>query len=160
MTLSRLASVVGSASIVGAVLLGGSGAAVAESDPLIVITTPGERSTANLATTAGLAGAGVLVGALGLYFHLDSRSLSDEVSAKVFTGDIWTQDKADKVTEAADDRTGATVSYTVGGALLASALVYYILTEPEDEKVLIHTKPTPLIVPQQGGAFLGGEWSF
>lgn len=158
MRMSQLGSVVGTASIAGAVLVSAPGPAVAEAE--IAVVTPGERSNGNLATTGALAGAGVVVSAFALYFHLDGKSLSDDVNADSFTGKIWTQERDDKFNDAGDNRTKAIVGYSVGGALVVSAVVYHILTAPPDETVVIKTRLTPIIAPQQGGAFLGGMWSF
>lgn len=132
----------------------------AMADKEISVVSPGERSTKNLAITGTLAGAGALVGAVGLYFHLDGKSLSDDVSADSFTGKIWTPGREQTYDDAKSDRTKAIVGYTVGGALVVSALVYYFLTEPPDETVVIKTRVTPMIAPEQGGATFGGMWSF
>src|SRR4051794_8872680 len=47
----------------------------------IVVTTEGERSSKNIAILASIAGAAVVFGGLGLYYNLDAKSASDEVSA-------------------------------------------------------------------------------
>ena len=153
--MSRLASVL----VVGCLA---STALAGPNDP-IVITTPGERSPGNIATAAGLAGLAVVAGGLGVYFHLDGRDASDEVSAGVYTGKAWTDKQVDLVDKAHDDRTAAIIGYSVGGAALIGAIVYYIVTEPPSETTVIqpHSTPTaPTVMPTQGGAVLGGTWSF
>lgn len=128
----------------------------------IVVETPGERSTGNKLALGGMAAAGVLAGALGLYYHLDSRSLSDDVSADSATGRPWTSDLQSKVDRASDDRTKAAVFYSVGGVLIAGAIVALIVTEPKSETTVIrpHTA-MPILAPAQGGgAVVGGAWSF
>src|SRR5690349_10078622 len=76
--------------------------APAHADKDIVIEIPGERSTENKVLLGGLAGAGLLLGVLGAYWHLDSRSASNDVSADSFTGHAWTaedealHDRADR----------------------------------------------------------------
>ncbi|CAN5917541.1 hypothetical protein BH11MYX2_BH11MYX2_34100 [soil metagenome] len=129
-------------------------------DP-IVITTPGERSPGNVATAASLAGVGLLAGGLGVYFNLDGRSASDDVSSGVYTGMAWTPKQAALVDKAHDDRTRAIVGYSIGGAALIGAIVYYIITDPPSETTVIqpHTA-APAVMPTQGGALLGGTWSF
>lgn len=150
--MSRLASVI----VVGCLA---STALAGPNDP-IVITTPGERSPSNIATAAGLAGVGLLAGGLGVYFHLDGKDASDEVSAGVYTGKAWTDKQVDLVHKAEDDRTRAIVAYSIGGAALIGAIVYYIVTDPPSETTVIQPHAQPAVMPTQGGALLGGTWSF
>jgi hypothetical protein len=131
----------------------------------IVITTPGERTTKNKAVLGGVAGAGVLAGAIGLLFNLDSRSAAAEVSAHNFTHEPWTQARQDAYDRASSAGTKAAIVYGVGGALLVGAVVAYLVTEPKSETTVIHPhhRPaaTPTIEPAPGGgAMLGGMWSF
>ncbi len=127
----------------------------------IVIETPGERTSQQKALVGGLAGAGVLLGALGVYFHLDSRDASDEVTADGFTGRSWTPDKQDAVDRAERSRTLAAVGYGVGGALLIGAVISLIVTEPKSEITVIRPRAAvPTVSPTQGGAVFGGTWSF
>jgi len=126
----------------------------------IVIEVPGERTLNNKLAIGGVAGAGLLVGALGLYFNLDARSAADELSSQLFTGKAWTADK-----EALDDRAHrssgrAGIAYGIGGALIAGAIAALVITEPKSERSVIRTGPAPAITPVQGGALLGGAWSF
>lgn len=151
---SRLVASVGVAVVAGA-------AAPAAADREIVIETPGERSPANKALLVGLAGAGVLAGGLGLYWHLDSRSAADEVSASVFTGEAWTSEDVASVEQAERARTRAAVAYGIGGAFVVGALVALIVTEPAPERTVIRPRSaTPTVAPTEGGALVGGRWSF
>lgn len=124
----------------------------------IVVEIPGERSTENLAILGGITGGAVLFGALGLYFHLDSRSISDELSASKPTGKPWTAALQNKANQASDDRTRAAVLYSIGGALLVGAVVAYIVTEPASETQVI--RPHTAVQPTQGGALVSHWWSF
>lgn len=134
---------------------------VAAAEREIVIDTPGERTRENKLLLAGLAGAGVLAGGLGLYWHLDSRSASREVSAKELTGKAWTSDRQALVEQADRSRTRAAIAYGIGGALVVSAVVALIVTEPPSERTVIHPRSaTPTVAPIQGGAVVGGAWSF
>jgi len=64
----------------------------ARADKDIVIEVPGERTMDNKLFLGGLAGAGFLVGAVGAYFHLDSRSAANDVSSDRYTGHAWTSE--------------------------------------------------------------------
>lgn len=124
-----------------------------------VLQVQDERSAANIAMVAGIAGAGALAGGIGLYFHLDSKSAADKVSAHRETGTVWTQ--ADQATyqQAHDSGVKAAVFYSIGGALVIGAVVALIVTEPKTETVVIHPRG-PSISPTPGGAMLGGTWRF
>lgn len=134
---------------------------VAGADREIVIETPGERTKENKLLLGGLAGAGSLIGGLGLYFHLDSRSAANEVSAKETTGKAWTADRQAFADQADRSGTRAIIAYSIGGALLISAAVALIVTEPPTERTVIRPRSaSPTIAPLEGGAVLGGVWSF
>ncbi len=135
---------------------------VARAEQDIVIVIPGERSAENKLLLGSLAGASLIAGALGAYFHLDSRSASDDVSASKFTGHAWTTDDQDLVDRADRSRSRAIVGYSVGGALLIGAAVAFIVTEPKAETTVIrpHGRGSPSVAPTEGGAVLGGMWSF
>jgi hypothetical protein len=127
----------------------------------ITIVAPGDRSTNNKLVLGALAGAGVLAGAAGLYFHLDSRSLSDEVGTDTFTGTAWSSEKQSIVDDANSSRTAAIALYGVGSAFLIGAVVYWIATDPPDETIVIQPRSAqPTIAPTPGGAVFGGTWSF
>jgi hypothetical protein len=130
-------------------------------DKDIVVTTPGERTTSNLIMLASIAGAGVLFGGLGVYFNLDSRDAANQVTADAPTAKPWTAADQSAFDRAHSSRTGAIICYSIGGAALIGAVVALIVTEPKEERSVIHPHAaTPTIVPTQGGAMLGGMWSF
>lgn len=130
----------------------------------IVVVIPGERSSGNLGLCAGLAGGGLLVGAVGLYFHLQSKSDADAVSAHEITGKQWTT--ADQATfdHAHDNAVKAGIFYGIGGALAISAIVTWIVTEPKAEKRVIHPhgggSGQATFAPTPGGALVGRAWRF
>jgi hypothetical protein len=123
-----------------------------------VVETPEERSTTNIAAIAGIAGAGALVGGLGLYFHLDSRSESNKVTAGVPTSRPWLPADQAAVDQASSDRTKAALCYAVGGALIIGAVVALIVTDPGSTRTVIH--PHTAIAPTPGGAIAMHVWSF
>ena len=124
----------------------------------IVVEIPGERSSANLALLGGLTGGALLFGGLAVYFHLDSQSISSELSASMPTGKPWSPALQKKDQQASDDRTRAAVLYSIGGAMLIGAVVTYIATEPDSETQVIH--PHTAVQPTQGGALVSHWWSF
>jgi hypothetical protein len=141
------------------VLLTTSRLAAADRD--IVIETPNERSTNTKILLGVVAGAGVVAGGLGAYWHLDSRSAAADVSAGKFTGEAWTSEDVALADQA--DRSGsrAAVAYGIGGALLIGAAIAFIVTDPGSETTVITpNRGTPTVAPTAGGAVLGGMWSF
>lgn len=130
----------------------------------IVVRYHPDRSKRNMVTLASMAGAGVLIGAVGVYFHVDARSASDEVSARNTTGLTWSAARQDTYERAESSSTIAGVAYGIGGALLLATAVAYIVTEPEMETKTIHPheqgRPIALVAPTPGGALLGGAWRF
>jgi hypothetical protein len=125
----------------------------------ITIEVPGERTRNNKLIIGGIAAGGVLVGALGLYFHLDSRDAANEVSADRFNGKSWSQKQIDLVARADRSKTRAEVSYVIGGGLLLGAVIAYIVTSPKSETSVIHTSPVG-VVPTGDGGMVTGMWSF
>jgi hypothetical protein len=128
----------------------------------VVIVSYPERSRANIMWLAGLGGGGVLLGAIGLYYHLDSRSASNDVSSNQFTGRIWTSKEQATYDRANRSAVIAGVFYGLGGALVLATAITYMVTEPEAEQMTIHPhgQPTALVAPTRGGAIVGGTWSF
>jgi hypothetical protein len=126
----------------------------------ITIEIPGERPMNNKLLVGGLAGGGLLVGALGLYFHLDSRTASDDVSSQKLTGRAWTTTAQALADRADRSATRAGVAYGIGGALVVAAIVTWIATEPASTTEVIHTGPAPAFIPTKEGAALGGSWTW
>jgi hypothetical protein len=141
-----------------ALVLGLVGRAAADRARDIVVEIPGERSTTNKLALGGIAGGGVLLGALGLYFHLDARTAADEASADRFNGKAWTADRQELADRADRSSTRAIVLYSVGSAALIGAIVTFIVTEPKSERSVIRTQP--VVTPAPGGATIGGMWRF
>ena len=124
----------------------------------IVVEIPGERSTTNIIVLGGVTGAAAIAGIIGVYFHLDSRTISNDLSSSKATGKAWTPDDVKKESQASDDRTRAAVAYSIGGALLVGAAVAFIVTEPTSEHRII--TPHTAVQPTQGGALVSHWWSF
>jgi hypothetical protein len=130
----------------------------------IYIKSYPDRSRNNVLGLSIAGGAGVLLGAVGLYFHLDSRDLSSQVNAQKFTGEAWTPEHQAAYDSANRSAVVAGVFYGIGGAVLLGTAIAYMVTEPKMETMVIrpHTspKPTALVAPTRGGALIGGTWSF
>jgi hypothetical protein len=125
----------------------------------LTIEVPGERSRNNKLIIGGIFGGGVLVSALGLYYHLDSRDAANEVSADRFNGKSWSEKQDDLVARADRSKTRATVAYAIGGGLLIGAIVAYIVTAPKSETAVIHTGGV-VVVPTDEGGMVTRMWSF
>src|SRR5690606_19208041 len=105
-------------------------------------------------------------GAVGLYFHLDARSAKTDVEAKpqCTTGPMglecapvrtWSPAYADTYDRAVRSSTIAGVAYGVGGALLLTTAILYIVTEPDLETRTIHPHvnrkpPVAIVAPSPG----------
>lgn len=126
----------------------------------IQVEIPGERSRNNKILVAGIGAAGLLASALGVYWHLDSRDASNEVSADYFTGKAWTEDKIDLVDRAERSKTRATVAYSIGGALIVGAIVTWIVTAPESEITVIRPGGVSITPTHDGGGMVTRMWSF
>jgi|HubBroStandDraft_6_1064221.scaffolds.fasta_scaffold169310_3 hypothetical protein len=141
------AAVVGNANVVGA-------------DHPIVVTTPGERSAQNIQLVAGIAGIGLVLTGLGVFYHLDSRSTSNTVSASGPTDQPWTDADQAQYDHAHSLAVEAGVFYGLGGAVLVGALVMWLVTAPDEQRVVIQPRVMPTVTPAPGGALLGGAWRF
>jgi hypothetical protein len=129
----------------------------------IVITVQNDREPKNIAMIAGLAGAGAILGALGVYYNLDSRDAANAVSPHMATNEPWTSVQQADYDRAHSSAVKAGIFYGIGGAALISAVVLMIVTAPGTEQTVIHphyAKALPTIAPAPGGAVLGGVWSF
>ena len=132
----------------------------------IVITARGERATNNYLTVGGIALAGLAMGGLGLHYNLDARDASDAVSATLYvnpvvgeshgSGKTWTAADQALVDRANSSSTKAEVFYAIGGTAIVAAVVYYILTEPPEQRSVIHTHVDPV----NHGAMLTSGLSF
>lgn len=133
----------------------------AQAESKIEIVTRPERSLGNRLLLAGLAGGGAIAGGLGVYFHLESREAANAVASDGATGTAWTADDQANLDRAGDNRTRAAIAYGIGGGLIVAAIVAAVLTEPAQETtVIIPRGPAPTVAPAEGGAVLGGRWSF
>lgn len=126
----------------------------------ITIEVPGERSRDNKLLVGGLAAGGLLVTALGLYWHLDSRDASNEVAADEPTGKAWTDEQIGLVDRADRSRTRAIVAYSLGGAILIGTIVTYIVTAPKSETTTIHTGVAVAPAEHGSGGTISKMWSF
>jgi hypothetical protein len=136
----------------------------------ITFRTDKSRTTRQRILIAGLFGGAAVMGGVGLGFHLDSRSKSDQVSAVGdHTGRIYTPEVDDTRRAALRSRTLAIVGYGAGGALLVAGVIAYFVTEPGTRVVTVgkHKQdqppppPVPVsVAPLPGGAMAAAAWSF
>lgn len=128
----------------------------------IVIHTMGERSQNNLILLWSVSGAGALLGAVGVYYTLDARSASNDITTVSSAHVPWTPQLQAKYDQAHDSSTKAAVFYGIGGAVIVGAIVGAIMTQPKEETTVIHPHGggAPTFAPTAGGAVVGGMWSF
>jgi hypothetical protein len=131
----------------------------------VVIVSPGVRSRRNLIELSLLAGGAVALGAIGLGFNLDAQSASNAVSAQTFTSRTWSPQLQAEYDRANRSSTATAVFYSLGGGLLAAAIVVLIATEPAEQRTVIHphvgaTFRGPSLSANANGAAVGGAWSF
>jgi hypothetical protein len=122
----------------------------------IVIDVPGLRSRNEKLLLGALLGATAIAGGIGLYFHLDSRTAADAVSASRPTGEAWTEGDTDLVDRAARSRTRAAIGYAIGGAFAIGGIVALIVTSPKPERNVIR----PHFAIGEHGGSIGGAWAW
>jgi hypothetical protein len=110
-------------------------------------------------------GAGALVvGGVGVLFHLDSRDKADAVSASGnHTGRIYDGDVDDTRRAALRSRALTIASYGLAGGLLVTTLVLYVVTDPGTETITLDEAQARLpitIAPVTGGAVADLAWGF
>lgn len=123
-----------------------------------------ERTTEQRVLIASLFGGSVLFGAIGVVFHIDSKNKSDEVSTDSgrHSGRIYTEDLEDTRQAAVRSRNLTIASYALGGGFLVGTFIAYLLTDPGEETVHVGTEAAARlrVEPTDGGALVGGAWSF
>lgn len=134
---------------------GGSYFAAPKGKDIVVKMHP-DRSRRNVTGLLILGGAGLVVSGVGLVFHLDSKSATEEVGAHKFTGETWTPERQDVYERAHRSAIAAGVFYGIGGGLLIGTAIAYMVTEPKMETTVIH----PHVAIGPSGAMVGGGWQF
>lgn len=124
----------------------------------IVIKVNRDRDTNNMLLIGGIAAAGALLGAVGVYYNLDSRDAAQAISPKMATSQPWTAAQQADYDRAHSSGVKAGVFYGLGGAALLASAILFIATAPGEETTVIH--PHYAIAPTQGGAFVARAWSF
>ncbi len=155
------------AALIGLVALATSGLAFADQEYFsdgkkqLVFREEGERSKNEKVVLFSLAGTALLTGAVSTYYALDSRDLSDKVSATQFhTGTSWTAGRQNIYDDALRSRNIALVSLGLSASFVMATIVTYLVTEP-DEKLGYQDWQTRLVAkPTKDGFILGQGWSF
>jgi hypothetical protein len=129
-------------------------------------TVDRERNSRQKVLIASLFGGSILLGGVGLLFHIDSRNKSDDVSTDAgrHTGRIYTEELEDIRRSAIHSRNFAIASYALSGGLLVGTFIAYLLTDPGQETVRVRPEPARrarlMLAPTEGGALVGGAWRF
>ncbi len=126
----------------------------------IVVDTPGERSSLNIAVLAGMTTVALAGGVFGLYYHLQGRTAANSVSSSRFTGKVWMPADQAAVDKADRDRTRAIVLYSAGGAVLVAAIVALIATDPKSTRTVIHPHVAMIAPLPDGGVVVARGWTF
>jgi hypothetical protein len=127
----------------------------------IVIETPGERSSKNIAMLSTVGGAALVGGIFGLYFHLEGKKAADAVTQTQFNSRTWSPAYQSDVDKSAHDRRLAIGFYAGGSVLLIAAVVALIVTDPKSTTTTIHPHAAMVVpVPVPGGAVLARGWEF
>lgn len=127
-----------------------------------------ERNTRQRILIASLFGSSVLFAGVGVLFHIDSKNKSDDVSTDAgrHSGRVYTEELDDARRAGVRSRNLAIAGYAVSGGFLIGTLVAYVLTDPGQETVQVGTEAatgsgrTLVVAPTDGGALIGGYWSF
>ncbi len=105
----------------------------------------------------------MLSGAVGTYYLLDSRTLSDKISASgTHTLRTWDQELEDTRKDALRSSKIATVSIGISGGFALATLVTYIVTQPDTKTGYAEwqAKHIPVLAPTDGGLMMSRGWSF
>jgi hypothetical protein len=122
----------------------------------ILVRRKRERCRADRMLIGGLLAGAAVTTAAGVYFHLDSRSAADEVSARTPTNRRWSEELDDIYDRGQRSGTLAKVSYGLAGALAVGTLVAVWLTDPGEEMVELRVGATAT----PDGATVGAAWAF
>jgi len=153
------------AAVLAGVVASTSAVAVADPPPKpaprdIVITSPGKRCTRNIVTLALMGGGGAVLGGIGYLLQHDAQANATAVSSDSFTGKSWSTALQKQYDKANAEGVAAGVMYGLGIAAVGAAIVTAIVTEPKEQRTVIHphTAFRPTLGPARGGAVVGGEW--
>ena len=130
-------------------------------------TVDRERNTRQRILIASLFGGSLVLGGVGLLFHIDSKNKADDVSTDSgrHSGRVYTEELDDTRRAGIRSRNLAIASYALGGGLLVGTFLAYLLTDPGQETIHVSTEEQPgqarlLVEPTDGGALVGGSWRF
>jgi hypothetical protein len=120
----------------------------------------GKSRTRSQKLLIGGLGAGAAVAAgIGVYLHLDSRRIANELSADTAQNLRWSDELADKYDRGQLEGKLAIGSYVVAGGLIAAMIVVVLTTDPGSELVEVPARRvSTTIVP--GGATVDATWAW
>jgi hypothetical protein len=137
----------------------------AQGDDSMSFEVDKERTARQRVLIGSLLGGALVVGGIGLLFHLDSRDKSDEVSASgPHTGRVYTREVDDTRRAALRSRAVTVAAYGAGAGLVIASLVVFLVTDPGTETIVLGdraaARPSIGLEPVAGGALVAGGWSF
>ena len=127
----------------------------------IVVRKSRSRSRNAKLLIGGLAGGAAIAAGVGVYFHLRSRGIANDLSSDMPTNRRWSDELAADYDRGQRAGTIAIVSYVAAGLLAGGTVVAVWRTDPGEEVIdvpLSKPRPTASVVP--GGGVVGAAWGF
>ncbi len=126
------------------------------------------RTSSERKALVTLFGASLLSAGVGLAFHLQSREITDELTATgSHTRRVYTPSLNDRRQKGLDAKGYATYAYAAAGVFLVSSIVVAYLTDPgsalvdaDDGAQIKPQAPVLSLVPTTDGLILGGAFHF
>ncbi|MBL4632779.1 MAG: hypothetical protein JKY56_02845 [Kofleriaceae bacterium] len=132
----------------------------------VPVVQKGSRTSKERTVIVSLLGASVAVAALGTYYALDAKSLSDQVSASQrHTNRAWSQRRDDIHSDSERSAKIAQVTLGISSALFLGVIATYIITSPDDlvsERELqskLQSLPS-LSISREGGMLVRQTWAY
>ncbi len=132
----------------------------------VPVVKKGSRSSQERTVIVSLLGASAVVAALGTYYALDAKSLSDQVSASQDHTNLAWSPRRDSIYSDSDRSAKiAQVTFGISGALFLGLIATYIITSPDDlvsaRELQSKLQSLPSIsVSQEGGMLVRQSWAY
>ncbi len=132
----------------------------------VPVVQRGARSSLEGTVIVSLLGASAVVAALGTYYALDAKSLSDQVSAsQEHSNRAWSERRDDIYNDSERSAKIAQVTFGISGALFLGMIASFIITSPDElvsERELqskLQSLPS-ISVSREGGMLVHQTWAY